>query len=120
MTIFDKTTVLSLQNIHFHSDFIKVVWGFIPKSENILVEMKNNQMYETTSSPKWDFQTCLLFKSLSWKIKIYCHCGILQEMIYSQDKNTSVFKFQVGYMTHTMLKNIGQIENRLSRCFHPH
>ena len=32
---------------------------------------------------------------------------------YYQDKKTSVYPFQVGYMKNTILKNIGHIDNRL-------
>ena len=65
MTPVDKTTVLSLQNIHFRSNIIKFVLGFITKVVNIISKMKNNNMDETPSSPKWDFQTFLPFKTLS-------------------------------------------------------
>ena len=56
LTHFDKTTVLSQQNIHFCSNIIKFVLGFVPKFEDIIAEMKNNHMDKTISSPKWDFQ----------------------------------------------------------------
>ena len=55
LTHFDKTTVLSLQNIHFHSNVIKLVLGFIPKFENFISEWKI-QMDKNPSSPKWAFQ----------------------------------------------------------------
>ena len=38
-------------------------------------------------------------------------------MICDQDKSTSVYQFQVEYMTHTMPKNIGHIENIFSIFF---
>ena len=34
--IYDKITILSLQNIHFSSNVIKFVLGFIPKFDNII------------------------------------------------------------------------------------
>ena len=34
--------------------------------------------------------------------------------------NTSIFQFQAGYMKYPILKNIGHIDNRLSRFFNLH
>ena len=36
------------------------------------------------------------------------------KIIYDQDKNTIVYHFKVGYMTHPILKNIGHRNKRLS------
>ena len=40
------------KNIHFCSNFIKLVLGFISNFDNIISEMKNNQMGENPASPK--------------------------------------------------------------------
>ena len=60
LTTFYQTIFLSLQKIHFRSNVIKFVLGIIPKFENIIAEMNDNQMDETPSSLKWEFQTCIL------------------------------------------------------------
>ena len=53
------------------------------------------------------------------KIKIGWHWGTLK--IYQRwKKMTSVFQFQVGYMTHPTTEKKGHTDKRLSRCFHPH
>ena len=45
------------------SNVIKFVFGFIPKFQDIISEMKNNQMYEIPSLLIFQFQTCLLLKT---------------------------------------------------------
>ena len=60
--IFIIKLFFSLQNINFCSNVIEFVLGFIPNFDNTIAGMKNNNMDETPSSPKFYFQTCLLFK----------------------------------------------------------
>ena len=62
-------------------------------------------MDETPSSPEWDFQACLLFKKFILENQDRLPFNHMKN-VYNQDKKTSVYQFQVGYMTHTMMKNI--------------
>ena len=78
LTTFYKTTILSLQTIHFHSNVIKVVLGLIPKFDNIISEMKNNKMDETPSSPNGNSKHTLHLKYLYYKINIGFHEGTCQ------------------------------------------
>ena len=59
-------------------------------------------------------------KRLYYDIKGGYHWGTRQKMIYDQDKKTRVYKFQVGYMKHSMMKTIWHMEIILSRCYHPY
>ena len=62
------TNFLSLQTCMF-VQIISIFWGFVPKFDNIIAEMKHNKMDETTLSRRWYFQTCLLFKTFILEIQ---------------------------------------------------
>ena len=82
--------------------------------------MKNNDMDESSSSSKWDFQTCISIKMFILENKYMFPLMHTKKIIYDQDKKTSVYQFQVGFVTHPILKNVRHIENKSSRFFHPH
>ena len=44
LTPFDKKNVSSPQKIHFFSNVIKFLLGFIPNFGNVIAEMKTNQI----------------------------------------------------------------------------
>ena len=82
----------------------RLFWALFQSLEISFLEWKN-RTDETPSTPKWDYQTCLLFKTFILKNKdrlSLMHIG--KKMIHDQDRSTSVYQFQVLHMTHTMLK----------------
>ena len=65
--------------------------------------MKDNQMNETPSLVKWEYQTCIPFKTVIKENKDRLPLRHMDKRkIY--DKNTSIFRFQVGYMRYPILE----------------
>ena len=76
-------------------------------------------MDETTSSLKWEIQTCIpsqiVYKIELRQVSIESHG---KQMIYDEKYKYSISQFHVGYMKYSMLENIVRIDIRLLIYFH--